>query len=187
MNRYEKSLITERNIIKKERKIICTGNPSDPKNIAHGVKKIFKNVTFVHKSMGIDLTKDIDKFLSVLKNHNTFINASYISPNTQINLLSHAADNMKLGQIFNIGSTNEYDKLGETSYSDSKNKLKTKSLQLNNFRVQTTHIILGGIDIGTQQTNNWIKPIDVAELIFWITQQIHTIPLIALDQNKKPW
>ena len=69
----------------------------------------------------------------------------------------------------------------------TKNKLKTKSLQLNNFRVQTTHIILGGIDIGTQQTNNWIKPIDVAELIFWITQQIHTIPLIALDQNKKPW
>ena len=44
MNRYEKSLINVRNRFMKERKILCTGNPSDPKNIAHGVKKIFKNV-----------------------------------------------------------------------------------------------------------------------------------------------
>lgn len=187
MNQYEKSLITVRDRIMKERKIICTGNPSNPKNIAHGIKQIFPDTTFVHKSMGVDLEKDTDVFTDLLENHNTFINASYIGHNTQTNLLKIAAQTFKMGQVFNIGSTNEYDSLGEKSYCESKNILKKTSLELNNFRVQTTHIILGGIDIGNQDTKNWIKPIEIAQLIQWITQQKHAIPLIALDQNKKPW
>lgn len=187
MNKYEKSLIMVRNKIMADKKIVCTGNPENPNCIAYGVAEVFPNTIFLHKSMGVDLTKDFNKIKNILSNNNIFINASYIGPFIQTKLLKLAHEQFKMGHIFNIGSTNEYDKLGEKTYCESKLNLRETSLELNNFRIQTTHILLGGIDLGESKTNNWIKPLDIAQLILWITKQYHTIPLIALDQNKKPW
>ena len=49
---------------------------------------------------------------------------------------------------FNIGTTHEYDGLGSDSYKKNKLELRDKSLELNSFRLQTCHIVMGGVDTG---------------------------------------
>ena len=34
------------------RKVICTGDPSNPKHIASGIKKVWPDATFIYKSNG---------------------------------------------------------------------------------------------------------------------------------------
>ena len=189
MNRHEKSIKIVRDRYMSTRKILCTGNPENKNCIAYGIKQIFPNATFIHRSKGFDLpTQNFKEFVQEVKKHNTFINASYIGPMVQNKLLQVASDEMKLGQIFNIGSTHEYDGFGNSEYTESKIHLRDLSLQINNFRIQTTHIVLGGLDLNTHNTVGWIKPIKIAELIQWIIKQdSHCIPLIGIDQHKQPW
>lgn len=189
MDRYKKSLKIVRNRFMSIRKVICTGNPQNKNCIAYGIKQIFPNATFIHRSNGFDLpTQNLQEFINEVKKHNTFINASYIGPQVQSKLLQVASDEMKLGQIFNIGSTHEYDGLGKSEYTQSKTHLKDFSLKINNFRIQTTHIILGGLDTGEKNTASWIKPIEIAQLIQWIIDhETYCIPLIGIDQHKQPW
>ena len=61
------------------RKIICTGDPNNPEHIAYGIKKVWPDTTFMHKSNGYDLDTELEKIKEQLSKHNTFINASYIN------------------------------------------------------------------------------------------------------------
>ena len=169
------------------RKVICTGDPSNPKHIASGIKKVWPDATFIYKSNGYDLDTEQEKIKEQLSKHNTFINASYINSEAQVKLLELCAEAMPIGDVYNIGSSHEYDNLGPEEYKNAKLKLRDKSLSLNSFRFQTCHIIVGGIDRGREDTKGWIEPIEIAELIKWTINSRYNIPIIGIDQPKKPW
>ncbi len=177
-----------RNSIMANLKILCTGNPAKAECIASGIKTIYPATTFIHKSNGYDLKNiDEDKLKNLFETHNTFINASYIDKNCQQKLLKLCNQYMQIGNVFNIGSTNEYDGYGNKDYTESKQQLQKLSLQLNSYRFQTCHIVLGGIKTDKKETASWITPLEIAELIQWTTQQRYKLPIIGIDQPKQPW
>ena len=171
-----------RDIVMSKRYVLCTGNP-DKNTIASGIRQVFPNTTFIHKSNGYNLEdmseQDILQVKECMKKHNCFINASYISPNTQLTLLNLYFESVKMGEVFNVGSTHEYDNLGGEEYKKSKLTLRNRSLELNNYRINTTHVIVGTI--------NLITPVCIANIILWITQQDIKIPIIGIDQEKGAW
>lgn len=171
------------------RKVLCTGNPHKRGTIASGIKQVWPDATFIHLSNGFDFLSLNDKEKAVenlFKTHNTFINASYVS-GVQKKLLLLCHKNMTIGDVFNIGSTHEYDNLGSKDYAKNKGELRKISLDLNSYRFQTCHIVLGGIDVGTPETTGWVKPVTIANTIKWITEQQIKIPIIGIDQPKQPW
>ena len=189
LDKRQQQILAGRNHAMKTRKILCTGNPDRKGTIASGVREIWPEATFIHLSNGYDFwdlrekQKDIEE---LFKQHNTFINASYVK-GYQARLLQICNENMIVGDVFNIGTTHEYDNLGHEEYKNNKLELRKLSLELNSFRFQTCHIIIGGIDVGTPETNSWIKPTRIAKMIKWITEQDVKIPIIGIDQPKQPW
>jgi hypothetical protein len=166
-----------------KRKVICTGNPNKQGTIASAIKTLFPDTVFLHLSNGWDLTdRNLDdKLMDVFAKHNTFINASYIAPDVQNRLLELCKNSVKFCDVFNIGSTHEYDGLGTEEYKQSKLLLRENSLILNTFRFKTHHIIVGKLshrDISVEQ---------IADLIYWIMQQKFEVPIIAIDQSKQSW
>ena len=78
--------------------------------------------------------------------------------------------------------------MGSDSYKKNKLELRDKSLELNSFRLQTCHIVMGGVDTGIEESQNWVKPKKIAEMIKWVTEQdTIKIPIIGIDQPKQPW
>ena len=184
----EEQILQARNNFMAAPKVLCTGNPDKSACIASGVKHLFPDATFIHRSNGYDLTNiDEDMLKNLFESHNTFINASYISENCQQELLKLCNKHMKIGNVFNIGSTHEYDNLGDDTYTQSKQALRKLSLELNSFRFQTCHIVLGGIRTDKKETKGWISPLEIAKLIKWTTTQRYKVPIIGIDQPKQPW
>jgi hypothetical protein len=174
------------------RKVICTGNPSDPSTLASGFVKIFPNATFIHRSAGWDLTdhsaESRTKLKELFSQHNTFINASYIAPHVQSYLLEVCNQSVKFCDVFNIGSTHEYDGLGSEDYKQSKLSLQNNSLQLNNYRFRTHHVIVGRIKkTSDPESNNGLNIPVICSIVPWILQQPFEVPLICIDQPKAPW
>ena len=171
------------------RKVVCTGNPDKPFTLASGFKKLFPNATFIHSTAGWDLTDKSqvaqEKLKDLFAHHNTFINASYIGPYIQSYLLDVCNQSVKHCDVFNIGSTHEYDNFGTLEYKQSKLDLRNKSLELNTYRFQTHHIILGDIDNGLIQ--NYLEITTICQMIPWILDQKFKIPLIAINQPDAPW
>lgn len=160
-------------------KIICTGNPDKDFTIAHSIKKYFPDTTFVHRSNGFDLTTNDGKLLfeQLLKEHNVFINSSYIDHGIQEQLLCIARNTWNAGHVFNIGSTIEYQtfKTNDTLYLESKLNLRNKSIELCRLDFKTTHIIISGFK------NN--DPI--AKTIQWILYTTDAdIPIIGVNDNQ---
>ena len=190
LDKRQQQILAVRNQVMKNRKVLCTGNPDRKGTIASAIKEIWPQTTFIHLSNGFDL-KNIssieDKLKKLFQTHNTFINASYLS-GMQIKLLELCHQHMPRGEVYNIGSTNEYDGLSQNeAYGNNKRELRGISLKLNSFRFQTTHIVMGGIDTGKPETESWVKPIKIAEMIKWVTEQDIKIPIIGIDQPKQPW
>lgn len=189
LDKAQQQILAFRNDSMKKRKVLCTGNPNRDGTIASGVREIWPAATFIHLSNGFDFLSlgDKEKELeNLFMTHNTFINASYVG-GVQKKLLHLCHKNMTIGDVFNIGSTHEYDNLGEEDYTKNKIELRRIGLELNSFRFQTCHIVMGGIDVGTAETVGWVKPITIAETMKWITEQQVKIPIIGIDQPKKPW
>jgi hypothetical protein len=193
MNKQQTKLTEIRHRLMADRKVLCTGNPNDLSTLASGFKKIFPNITFIHQSAGWDLTDQSDsaksKLITLFSQHNTFINASYIAPGIQTNLLTLCHQSVKHCDVFNIGSTHEYDGLGSAEYQKSKLSLQAKSLQLNTYRFQTHHIIVGKIHkkLDLDDSDNAIAIDTICSIIPWIIQQPFKVPLICIDQPKLPW
>jgi hypothetical protein len=186
------SLEQVRQKVMSTQKVLCTGNPNNPSLLAHGFQKIFPDATFIHKSNGWNLldqsSDNTQRLQEVFSKHNTFINASYIAPCVQSYLLEVCAASVKYCNVFNIGSTNEYDGLGSSEYVGSKLNLRTKSLQLNSYRFKTHHIMLGGIDRQqSPDTADWLSIDEICNIVPWILRQRFQVPLICLDQPKQPW
>ena len=185
----KKMLENLRNKFMANQKIICTGNPNKPFTLASGFKKLFPNATFIHSESGWNLTDRSpaaeEKLKTAFASHNIFINASYIGPYVQSYLLEICHQSVKYCTVFNIGSTNEYDNLGSLEYQNSKLDLRNKSLQLDTYRFQTHHIILGAIETST--TENHIEISTICQMIPWILDQKFKIPLIAINQPREPW
>lgn len=169
---------TLRELVMSNRMVLCTGNPDRKGSIASGIRQVFPDTTFIHRSNGYDLTKVSIK--DIMSKHNCFINASYIGPGIQCNLLDDYFETVKIGEVFNIGSTHEYDGLStNTDYETSKQTLRDRSLLLNNYRINSTHIVLGEKDK--------ITPNRIAHLIKWITEQEMKFPIIGFDHPKQEW
>lgn len=167
-----------RELVMSERMVLCTGNPDREGTVASGIREVFPNTTFIHKSNGYDLTKVSIK--DIMSRHNCFINTSYIDHGIQLKLLNDYFESVKIGEVFNIGSTHEYDNLSKyKDYVANKIKLRDRSLELNNYRINSIHIVLG--------EKNKIKPIRVAKLIKWITEQEMKFPIIGFDYPKQAW
>lgn len=192
MNEQQKKLLSLRETLMATRRVVCTGNPNNPNTLAHGVKKIFPTATFIHASAGWDLTDQSEpaqkKLKQLFSRHNTFINASYIAPYVQSFLLDVCNQSVKFCDVFNIGSTHEYDGVGLVEYQQSKLDLRNKSLQLNSHRFQTHHIISGGINLSTNpESADYLNIDDICNLVPWIIKQPFKIPLICIDHPKHPW
>lgn len=180
------SITLIRNKLMADRKVLCTGNPDNPNNIAHGVQKIWPDATFLSKSSGWDLTNfDETELIDIFKQHNTFINNSYIAPGVQKNLLDICNKSVKFCDVVNIGSTHELTDEGSNEYRRSKIELKEASLHYNTFRFQTTHVILGGI--ATESNPEWLNTDTIAETIYWCLHQEFKVPLISIIQPKQAW
>jgi|TARA_R110000822_G_scaffold127113_1_gene262368 hypothetical protein len=190
MDKKQKQILQVRNRVMQDRKVLCTGNPNRKGTIASGVREVWPNATFIHLSNGYDfwnLSEKEHEIQTLFKTHNTFINASYVN-GVQTKLLDICSKNMIVGDAFNIGTTHEYDGLGSDSYKKNKLELRDKSLELNSFRLQTCHIVMGGVDTGIEESQNWVKPKKIAEMIKWVTEQdTIKIPIIGIDQPKQPW
>jgi len=174
------------------RTVLCTGNPDNPDLLAHGFRQIYPDATFIHKSNGWDLTDQSadnkTRLQELFSKHNTFINASFIAPFVQSYLLELCAQSVKHCDVFNIGSTHEYDGRGYKDYAESKLDLRNKSLVLNTYRFRTHHIILGGIKRQHQtETDSWLSINDICNMVPWLINQKFLVPLICLDQPKQAW
>jgi hypothetical protein len=192
MNDHQIKLAQLRKKLMSDRKVICTGNPNGPSTLASGFKKIFPNITFIHRAAGWDLTDRSPLAQQNLKElfakHNTFINASYIAPYVQSHLLDICNQSVKFCDVFNIGSTHEYDGLGSVDYQQSKLDLRNKSLQLNTYRFRSHHIVLGGIQKESEpDTADWLDISTICNIVPWIIAQPFEVPLICMEQSKDPW
>lgn len=181
-----------RNKIILPRRVLCTGNPDKSYTIAAAIRNLYPDATFIHKSNGYDFKNLDDVTLEKLKKlfttHSTFINASYVAPFVQSRLLDLCKEYSKVCDVFNIGSTNEYDNLGKEDYKASKLDLRQKSLEYNSYRFKTCHIVTGGIKTtDSQDMANWLDPSEIASLIDWVTKQRFGVPIISIDQPKQPW
>lgn len=190
LNDHENKILELKTTLMLNKKVLCTGNPSRPYTIASGIKKIYPNATFIHQSNGWNLkdNNQITELKSLFSKHNIFINASYIAPFVQSTLLEICNQSVKFCNVFNIGSTHEYDGEGTPEYIQSKLHLRDLGLKFNSFRFNTHHLILGHIeDQNTQGFYSRISIDTVCETIQWIEQQHFKIPIMAIDNPKKPW
>ncbi len=174
------------------RKILITGNPADTRTLASGFAKIYPDATFISKSNGWDLSDFTDqnlvRLLEFFKNFNTFINASFIGPLVQVRLLDVYWQSQKYADVFNFGSTHEYDGMGDSEYSQSKIALRNRSLELNTYRFRTHHIVLGGIQNPFDSNTKTFLEIDtICQIVPWILEQNFNVPLICMDQQKEAW
>lgn len=185
----EEKLIGLRQKLMSNRKVICTGNPDNPFTIANGIRKLYPNTTFLHRSNGWDLTNPLleSNIKQQFAEHNTFINASYIGPGVQYRLLELCNQSVKFCDVVNIGSTHEYDKLGRICYQESKLNLRNLSLDLNTYRFKTCHLILGHLNTSIDACARQIKIDTVCNTIPWIFKQSFDVTIMSIDNKKAPW
>jgi len=166
-------------------KILCTGNPTNA-GIAQAVQEFFPDTTFVSRSHGYDLstTVGLDKFASIVKNYNVFINNSQISPGTQERLLNIVHSNWTSGHVFNIGSIAEYKKWEwfDPAYTQEKRSLKENSLAMCTENFKTTHIIVGGFQDSSSADPARMNPLEIVKFIKYILESNINIPLIGIEK-----
>lgn len=168
-------------------KILCTGNP-EHFTIARAIKEIFPDAHFASRSTGYDLRmwdpSDEIFFCNNIKNYNVLINSSHISNGAQQKILQLAHAQWKVGHIFNIGSTAEYE--GRNSffplYSVEKRSLRDLSLSLNSKYLKTTHMTLGALNDNKPGNEINLDPIVVAQTIKWILDNNLNIPIIGVEK-----
>ena len=185
----EQLLVELRQKFMSTRRVICTGNPDRPFTIAGGIKKLYPNATFLHKSNGWDLTDPLIelRIKEQFSKHNMFINASYINPGIQYRLLELCNQSVKYCDVINIGSTHEYDKLGSEAYKKSKLNLRDLSLNLNTARFKTCHLILGHLKTSNDAHDRQISIDTICNMIPWVFEQSFEIPIMGIDSRKASW
>lgn len=167
-------------------KILCTGNPSDI-GIAMEIKKLYPNTKFLSRTSGYDLSTDqgLDALRMLLPEYNVFINNAYIMPGRQLDILKVIIDKWTTGNVFNIGSIDEYERYGTTNRSNQieKNQLKEYGINHTNEKLKITHITVGGFKSehkpGSMPN---MHPKHIAETIQWILNAEFEVPVIGVQQ-----
>ena len=166
-------------------KILCTGNPNKP-GIAKSVFECFPNTTFLHLSNGYDLTSldGQNKFKSIIKNYNVFINVSQLKDNSQEKLLKISHEEGMIGHVFNIGSIAEYKRWEwyNSAYTEEKRRLREASLDLCTQHFKTTHIVAGGFQDSTSTDPFRMDPIKIVQIIEFILDLDINIPIIGIEK-----
>ena len=192
MDQKQQQLFELRKKLMQQRKVVCTGNPDRPGTLASGFKKLFPGAVFLSRSHGWDLSNmdpsNESALSQVFKNCNTFLNCSHIGPGVQSKLLQICQQSVKFCDVINIGSSHEYDNLGEETYKKSKLDLRYNSLALNTFRFSTSHVILGGIKKDNSEGKaNWLDIDLICNTIIDLWNKPYKSPILAIDQFKEPW
>jgi hypothetical protein len=192
MNQIQQLKFDQRKKLMSNRRVVCTGNPEKPGTLASGFVKIFPDAIFLCRSTGWDLTVIDDacntRLQNVFSECNTFLNCSYIAPGVQTTLLELCNNSVKICDVVNIGSTHEYDELGTDIVVESKTSLRNKSLQLNSFRFNTCHFILGGIkNDSSELKSNWLDIDLICNTITETWNNPYLVPITSMDQHKEPW
>jgi hypothetical protein len=174
------------NILENNRiKLICTGNPRKI-GIAQSISKKFPDATFIHLSNGYDLTtvEGQNKFRSIIKNYNVFVNVSQLSNNSQEILLRIAHQEGMQGHVFNIGSIAEYKRWEwyDKNYTDEKRSLREASLELCSEFFKTTHIIVGGFQDSSNSDPDRMDPVEIVKSIEFILESNVNIPIIGVEK-----
>jgi len=168
-------------------KILCTGNPADY-TIARAVKSVFPDADFASRSTGYDLRmwnpKDEEHFCNQIVNYNVLINSAFVSGGAQQKILELTHQMWKVGYVFNIGSTAEYE--GRHSfnalYSVQKRALRDLSLSLCTKLFRTTHITVGALNDNRPENADGLDPVHVANTIKWILENKVNVPIIGLER-----
>jgi hypothetical protein len=174
-------------------KILCTGNPNDM-GIAHAVKRVWPNASFVSRTNGYDLStqEGLDKFKETIAEYDVFVNNSQVVPGTQETLLNITSKVWTTGHVFNIGSVAEYKRWEwfDPLYSAEKRSLRELSLELCNEHFKTTHIVVGGFQDMSPNTEHKMDPINIVNAINWILTSEFDVPLIGIERladHKNYW
>ena len=171
------TIIGLRNKIMAPRKILSTGNPNNPDELASGLRAVFPDTDFISRTSNFDLDMSVHdnrvRFQEKVKEYNTFINLSYIKQGNQLELLNCVQEQWKFGEVINIGSVS--DQL-DTPYGQDKKQLKEASLHANTYRLRTSYVSLGSV-----------SPQAVGNLIKWILDSEFVIPIIGYEEEKGPW
>jgi hypothetical protein len=175
-----------------DRRVVCTGNPDRPFTLASGFRKLFPDAVFLCRATGWDFQSFDEEQQQALKKIfgkcNTFLNCSYIAPGVQSKLLEICNQSMKFCDVVNIGSTHEFDNLGQESYRLSKLELRNQSLKYNTFRFKTCHLILGGIkNNDSEEKKQWLDIDLICKSTVEIWNRSYHIPMMVIDQYKEPW
>ena len=167
--------------------IICTGNPKGI-GIAQEIKKLYPhNTFFISRDTGFDLkTSDgVKKFKDIIPEYNVLINSSFIEEGFQEMILDYTYTVWKTGNVFNIGSLDEYEIFGgdKNEYYMSSHKLKNKGLYYTDENFKVTHITVGGfqsyVKEGSEQN---MHPKHIANTIDWILKAEFEVPQIGVQQ-----
>lgn len=177
-------------------KLLCTGN-EEKQTIAWAAKKKWPQTTLMSLSKGWDLRlpslDDQDRFCCELEKHNVFINSSFIDYGVQSMLLDTVVKEwMKKdikGHIISLGTTLEFDPAFiNTPYVKSKLALRDLSLKYNQQTgitgVRSTYLMLGGVNNGKPENQNFIDPDRIVDVIEWVLNFSERVGLIQLDASK---
>ena len=166
-----------RNKIMTPRKILSTGNPDNPNELASGLRAVLPDTDFISRTSGFNLDMSVHdnriQFQEKIKEYNTFINLSYIKQGNQLELLNCVQEQWKFGEVINIGSVS--DQL-DTPYGLDKKQLKETSLHANTYRLRTSYVSLGSV-----------SPRAVGDIVKWLLDSEFVIPIIGYEEEKQPW
>ena len=166
-------------------RILCTGNPNKI-GIAKAVSEVFSNVDYISLSTNYDLTSNAgqEKFRSIIKNYNLFINISQLSNNSQEKLLKIAHEEGFKGHVFNIGSIAEYNRWEwyNSEYTAEKRQLRETSLDLCSEFFTTTHIIVGGFRDSSNADPGRMDPAEIVKIIQYVLQSPVNIPIVGIEK-----
>ena len=173
-------------------KIFCTGN-INKHTIAYGLTNLYPQTMSASLTSGWDFTKSstIERLKIEILNYNIFVNSAFINKDMQL-LLTDVVykqwmqENIR-GHIFNIGTTLENTQ-DQSEYACAKRELRKYSLKLSDETgitgVKVSYVCIGGVDNGTPQTQDHVKPHEIATTIQWVATQKYRIPLIQIDSQK---
>lgn len=174
-------------------RILCTGNPND-RGIAQALKSVFPDTEFVSRSTGFDLSTNegLSKFEDKIKSFNVFVNVSQVVPGTQEKLLRLTHKHWTTGHVFNIGSVAEYSRWADFDppYSAEKLSLREAGLELSSELFKTTHMIVGGFQDSSDDSDRKMDPIHIVNAIKWVLESEIDIPIIGLERlsdHKNYW
>jgi hypothetical protein len=169
-------------------KILCTGNPMTV-GLPKSFQLLYPDTEFLSRTTGYDFLKfDQEteiKFRKKLKDYNVFINYSWIGAGVQERLLKIISEEWTTGHVINVGSTNEDNEILtkiEPVYTASKLHLRKTSIELNNEKFKTTHVVVGGF-WRPNTIGKTMNPMHIANVIKWVLEQDFEIPIIGVQQS----